>query len=151
MRALSIFLLASVAPAWAAAQPVVIDHTKARTYVNEEVTLEGPVARVDRSGRSLWFSLGRPHPSSTVVIIVPEEFASSYSDPRSYEGATVRVRGRLASTDLEGIGIDRGSGVRLSGPKPRSPFIVLEDPSRMTIVAPKPKEPKPDAAKPKDP
>lgn len=143
MRALSVFLLASsLVPSWAVAQPLVIDHTKARMYLNEDVTLEGPVARVDRSGRSLWFSLGKPHPSSTVVIVVPAEFVSAFPDPRSYEGATIQVRGRLSSGNQEGIGIDRSTGATLSGPKPRSPFILLDDPSRLTVVT---------SAKPKDP
>ena len=141
MRALSIFLLASLGPSFAAAQPMVIDHTKARMYVNEEVTLEGPVARVDRNGGALWFSLGKPHPSSTVVVVITKEFVSAYPDPRVYEGATIRVRGRISSGNQEGIGIDRSGGARLTGPKPRSPFIVLEDPSRLTVVTPKPKEP----------
>jgi hypothetical protein len=141
MRALSIFMLASLMPLGASAQPIVIDHSKARMYLNEEVTLEGPVARVDRSGGGLWFSLGKPHPSSTVVIVVVAEFASAFPEPRSYEGATIRVRGRLSSGNQEGIGIDRSGGARLSGPKPRSPFIVLEDPSRLTVVVPKPKQP----------
>lgn len=140
MRTMSVFLLGSLLPAGAHAQSVV-DHSKARSYVNEEVTIEGPVARVDRSGRALWFSLGKPNPSATVVIVVSSEFSSAYPDPRSWEGATVRVRGRVLSADQEGIGIER-TGSRMSGPKPRGPFIILEDPSRMTIVTPaKPKEP----------
>ena len=143
MRALSAFLLFSSLPIALAAQPRVIDHTKARMYLNEDVVLEGPVARVDRSGGgALWFSLGKPHPSSTVVIVVLSQYASNFPDPRSYEGAVVRVSGRLSTGEAEGIGTDHSGGARLSGPKPRSPFIVLEDPSRLTVVTPaKPKEP----------
>jgi hypothetical protein len=142
MRCFPVLLLSLAVPLAVAAQPRIVDHTKARMFLNEDVTVEGPVARTERSGGALWFSLGKPHPSSTVVIVVPEEFVSGFPDPRSYEGATIRVSGRLSTGEAQGIGTDRSGGARLSGPKPRSPFIVLEDPSRLTVVTPpKPKEP----------
>ena len=142
MRPLSALLLCSF-PALLPAQARIVDHTKARMYLNEEVTLEGPVARVDHSsGGALWFSLGKPHPSSTVVIVVPKEFASAFPEPRNWEGATIRVNGKLSSAETAGIGMERTANRSMSGPQPRSPFIVLADPSRMTITVPaKPKEP----------
>ena len=137
MRYFPAFLFSLAMPLAVSAQPRIVDHTKARMYINEEVTVEGPVARVDRGGGgALWFSLGKPHPSSTVVIVVPAEFASAFSDPRAYEGKLIRVSGRLSTGEAEGIGSDRSGGTRLRGPKPRSPFIVLEDASRLSIVAP---------------
>ena len=142
MRTLSIVLLLGL-PAALPAQTRVIDHTKARMYLNEDVVIEGPVARVDHAnGGALWFSLGKAHPSSTVVIVVLKEFASAYPEPRAWEGATVRVSGRLSSAEAAGIGLERTANRAMSGPKPRSPYIVLEDPSRMTITVPaKPKAP----------
>lgn len=126
-------VLALILPLPIAAQARVIDHTKARMFLNEDVIVEGPVARVDRAARgALWFSLGKPHPSSTVVIVVPAEFANAFPDPRSYEGATVRAHGRLTTGEDQGL----SGGPALSGPKPRSPFIVLEDASKLIVVTP---------------
>lgn len=136
-------LLLLALPAALSAQARVIDHTKARMYLNEDVVIEGPVARVDHaSGGALWFSLGKAHPSSTVVVVVPKEFASAFPEPRDLEGATVRVSGRLSSAETAGIGLERTANRSMTGPKPRSPFIVLEDPSRLRVTVP---------AKPKDP
>jgi hypothetical protein len=142
MRCFSACLISLLLPFAVSAQPRTVDHTKARLYLNEEVIVEGPVARVERGGAgALWFSLGKPHPSSTVVIVVPAEFSSSFGDPRSYEGATIRAQGRLSTGEASGIGTDRSGGVRLQGPIPRSPFIVLDNPSRLIVVSPpKPKE-----------
>ena len=130
-------------PLSAAAQGRVIDHTKVRMYMNEEVTVEGPLVRADRGpGGAIWFSLGKPHPSATVVIVVPAEYTANFDTPRAYEGKTVQVIGRVTTGEAEGIGIDRSGGARTSGPTPRNPYIVLEDPSKLKIVSPlKPKEP----------
>src|SRR5262245_17349978 len=143
MRFLSTLLLCSASPSLLLAQTRVIDHTKARMYLGEEVIVEGPVARVDHAnGGALWFSLGKAHPSSTVVIVVPKEFASAFPEPRTLEGATVRVSGKLSSAETAGIGLERTANRAMSGPKPRSPFIVIEDPSRLNVTVPaKPKEP----------
>lgn len=142
MRFWSAVLLCSASPSLLA-QARVVDHTKARMYLGEDVIIEGPVARADRaSGGSIWFSLGKAHPSSTVVVVVPKEFASAFPEPRDLEGATVRVSGRLSSAETAGIGLERTANRSMTGPKPRSPFIVLEDPSRLRVTVP---------AKPKDP
>ena len=126
-----------------AAQPRVVEHTKVRMYLNEEVTIEGPIVRADRgSGGAIWFSLGKPHPSATVVIVVPALYAAHFDTPRDYEGKTVQITGRVSTGESQGIGIDRSGGARTSGASPRTPFIVLEDPSKLKIVPPtKPKEP----------
>jgi len=126
----TVALLALAMPLPLVAQARIVDHTKARMFLNEDVIIEGPVARVDRAARgALWFSLGKPHPSSTVVIIVPTEFANAFPDPRSFEGATIRVHGRLTTGEDEGI------GPKMTGQKPRTPFIILEDASRLTVVS----------------
>jgi len=132
-------------PAVAPAQARIIDHTKARMYTNEDVILEGPVARGQRAaGGAVWFSLGKPHPSATVVVVVSADLATGLDDPRNYEGAIVQISGRVTTGEAQGIGIDRSGGPRLSGPKPRNPYIVLEDLSKFRVVtAPKPKPGKP--------
>ena len=143
MRITATLLLCAALPVSLAAQGRVVEHTKARLYLHEEVTLEGPVARADRgSGGAIWFSLGKAHPSATVVIVVPPQFAAHFDTPRDYEGKTIQITGRVTTGESQGIGIDRSGGSRTSGATPRNPYIVLEDPSKLRIVTPlKPKEP----------
>lgn len=132
-------------PAAAQTQPRIIDHTKARMYTNEDVIIEGPVAQAQRAaGGSVWFSLGKPHPSATVVVVVSADLAKGLDEPRSYEGAIVQVSGRVTTGEREGIGNDRSGGPRMTGPKPRTPYIVLEDLSKFRVVTP----PKPTPEKP---
>jgi hypothetical protein len=131
VRSLQVILLALGVPLSASAQARVIDHTKARMYLNEDVIIEGPVARVDRGrGGVLWFSLGKPHPGATVVVVVPSQFTGNFDNPRAWEGKTVQVSGRLTTGEAEGIITGRSTDA------PRNPFIVLEDPSRLKIVVP---------------
>ena len=131
MRPFHLVLLGLALPGSAGAQARLIDHTKARMYINEDVIIQGPVARVDRArGGELWFSLGKPHPGATVVIVVPAQFANDFQDPRKWEGKTVQVGGRLTTGEAEGI--DRMKAANA----PRNPFIVLEDPSRLKVVNP---------------
>lgn len=114
-----------------------IEHTRVRRFIGEEVTVEGPVARVapGRQG-SLWISLGRPHPSATLVIVVPEEFVTTLGQPRELEGATVKVTGRIYSGEAAETGISRATSTpQLAGGNPRTPFILLRDASRLRVVA----------------
>ncbi len=143
MKSRHLFLPALVLCAGTAqAQSRVVDHTKVRMYVNEEVTVEGPVARADRgAGGSVWFSIGKAHPNASLVVVVTSEYAKSLDDPRTYEGATIQVTGRVTTGEQQGIGMDRSSGPRLSGQKPRNPYIVLEGLTRFRVVTPAPSKP----------
>lgn len=136
MRVIAFGLLISLVAAEAGAQQLV-DHTRARRFIGDEVAVEGPVARVAPGrGGSLWISLGRPYPSATVVIVVPAEFVDNLDDPRSLEGATIRATGRVYSGEAAETGISRGSSTpQLEGGNPRRPFIVLRDASRLVVVS----------------
>lgn len=125
-----------VLPTGAPAQ--VIDYTKVRQYVGEEVTVEGPVARAERgAGGTLRFSLGRTYGRRTLVVVVPAEFVTAFDpDIRSYEGKTVQVRGRISTGEAEGLK-PAGEGTSTI------PAIVLEDSGRFKVLEPQP-EKKPD-------
>ena len=140
---LAAFIALVLWPTAANAQPRIIDHTKARMYLNEDVIIEGPVARAARAGGgAVWFSLGKPHPSATLVVIVSADLARSLDELRTYEGTVVQVSGRVTTGEKQGIGMDRSGGPRVSGPKPRNPFIVVEDLSKFRVVTPA--QPKPE-------
>lgn len=114
-----------------------VEHNRVRRFIGEEVTVTGPVARVapGRQG-SLWISIGRPHPSATLVIVVPEEFVSTVGQPRELEGATVKVTGRVYTGEAAETGISRGTSTpQLAGGNPRTPFILLRDASRLQVVS----------------
>lgn len=133
---LAVFVLALVSVA-SHAQDRVVDHTRVRRFSGEVVTVEGPVARVaPAGGGSLWISLGKPHPSATIVIVVPAEFARTFDTPRTYEGAIVHVNGRIFTGEAGGTTTDATVTPRLAGGNPRTPFIVLQDLSRFRIVTP---------------
>lgn len=147
MYAIPGLLLSLVLAGEALAQATVVDHSRVRRYAGEEITVEGPVARVaPGGGGTLWFSLGRPHPSATLVIVVAEEFVKGFDSPRSYEGAVVRVTGRILTGESGGIGIDRTNTPRLPGGNPRTPFIILQDIGRFQVVS-RPGEPRPDTTR----
>lgn len=142
MRTLVAGLVVTAVPAGLAAQGQVVDHERVRRFASEVVTVEGPVARVTPGpGGALWFSLGKPHPSSSVVIVVPAEFTSALGDPQRYEGRVIRATGRIQTGEAGGIGIDptnggRGTTPRLVGRPPRSPYLVLSDASQLWLVSP---------------
>lgn len=137
MRTLLAAMIITLVPATGSAQDRVIDHTRARRYSGEEITVEGPVARMAPGGAgAMWISLGRPHPSATVVIVVPPEFVPSLGTPRSWEGAIVHVRGRIFTGEAGGTTRDATVTPQLQGGNPRTPFIVLQDLSRLRIVTP---------------
>jgi hypothetical protein len=108
----------------------VVDYTKVRQYVGEDVTVQGPVARVDRVGRGVVrFSIGATYSRRTLEVLIPPEFVASLeSDLRSYEGKVVQVRGRITTGEAEGItGRTSGSST--------IPAIVLQDINRLKVVA----------------
>lgn len=113
-----------------------IEHTRVRRFIGEEVSVQGPVARVAPGSQgSLWISIGRPHPSASLVVVVPAEFVKNLDEPRSLEGATVRVTGRIYTGEAAETGIARGTSTpQLPGGNPRTPFMVLRDASRLQVV-----------------
>jgi hypothetical protein len=135
MRWLLAMTLATLVPSQAEAQGSVVDHARVRRYAGEVVTVEGPVARVAPGGAgSLWFSLGRPHPSATLVVVVLEEYVKSLDLPRNYEGAVIQVYGLVQTRD------DTRTAADLSlppppGGTPRTPYIVLQDISRLKVIS----------------
>jgi hypothetical protein len=130
-------MLVALLPGPAAGQDRTIGHAESRRFAGETLTIEGPVVQVSRAaGRSLWLSLGEAHPKSTLVIVIPEEFAQGISDPEMYEGAVVQILGRInrAGAPMPVIpGAPRGNA-RSTG-TPRSPFVVVENMSRLRIIA----------------
>ncbi len=117
----------------------VIDYTKVRQYVGEDVTVEGPVARAERApGGTLKFSIGKTYSRRTLEVIVPPEFVNSFDQNlRSYEGKTVQVRGRITTGEAEGIAPGAGAG------SSSVPAIILVDSGRLRVIAP-PVERKPE-------
>ncbi|MDZ4675376.1 MAG: hypothetical protein SGI84_13040 [Gemmatimonadota bacterium] len=137
MRTLLAAMIITLVPAAGSAQDRIVDHTRARRYSGEEITVEGPVARVAPGGAgSLWISLGKPHPSATLVIVVAAEFVPSLGTPRSYEGAIIQVRGRVFTGEAGGTTTDATVTPNLPGGNPRTAFIVLQDLSRFRIITP---------------
>lgn len=136
MRAIALLFIGLLCPVMAWAQAPVVDHSRVRRYAGEEVTVEGPVARVaPGGGGSVWISLGRPHPSATLVIVVLEEYAKGLQTPRYYDGAIIQVTGRILTGESGGIGIDPTNTPRLTGGNPRTPFIVLQDLNRFRVIS----------------
>lgn len=137
-------LLASTAAMPLTAQ--VVDHTKVRRYAGEEIIVRGPIARGDNAGGgTVWFSLGKPHPSATLVIVIPSAMATNFGDPRSYEGAVVEVMGRILTGDMGGTTTDPTIADAIRTGEPKTPYIVLKNASRLRVIqeAPKPSPPAP--------
>jgi hypothetical protein len=108
----------------------VVDYTKVRQYVGDDVTVRGPVARVDRvSGGVVRFSIGTTYSRRTLEILIAPEFVLSLEpDLRSYEGKVIEVRGRIMTGEAEGlVGKTPGSST--------IPAIVLQDIGRLKVVA----------------
>lgn len=138
MRWIPLGILFSLLAAEGAAQQEV-DHTRVRRFMGEEVTVEGPVARVapDRRG-NLWISIGAPHPRASLVIVVRPQHVSGLG-ARGLEGATVKVTGWIQPGEpiFPVGGIDRfRSPFFLAGiDRSRFPsFMYLEDLSRLQVV-----------------
>ena len=114
-----------------------VDYKKVRQYVGDDVTVQGPVARVDRvSGGVIRFSIGDTYSRRTLEILISPDFLTSLEpDLRSYEGKIVEVRGRIMTGEAEG----------LAGRTPGSstiPAIVLQDIGRLKVISsPDPKKP----------
>jgi hypothetical protein len=118
-------------------QAQVVDHTRVRRYAGEEITVRGPIARATNAGGGVvWFSLGKPHPSATLVIIITSALASNFGDPRGYEGATVEVMGRILTGEMGGVTNDPTIAGAIRGGEPKTPYIVLKDASRLRVVKP---------------
>jgi hypothetical protein len=143
MRKLAWLWLASVTIA-PSVPAQVVDHTKVRRYAGEEITVRGPIARADNTGGgAIWFSLGKPHPSATLVIVVGSAMATNFADPRSYEGAVVEVTGRILTGDMGGVTSDPTIAGAIRGGAPKTPYLVLLNFSRFKVVEPPPPPPAP--------
>lgn len=129
----------------------VVDHTKVRRFAGEEITVRGPIARgAPVGGGVVWFSLGKPHPSASLVVVVPADMAGNFEDPRTYEGATVEVMGRIMTGEDGGIGTDPTIKRMLRGNEPKTPYIFLTSAARFKVVErpPAPAQPPPAAPTP---
>jgi hypothetical protein len=114
----------------------VIDYTKVRQFVGEDVTVKGPVARADRiAGGVIRLSIGDTYSRRTLEVLIPPEFFNSLlADLRAYEGKVVEVRGRIMTGEAEGLaGRTSGSST--------VPAIVLQDIGRLKVLEPEPKKP----------
>lgn len=117
----------------------VVDHTKVRRYAGEEITVRGPVAQATPMGGGVvWFSLGKPHPSATLVVVMGADMAGNFGDPRTYEGAVIEVTGRIMTGEDGGIGTDPTIRRMLRGKEPKTPYIYLTSAARFTVVEPAP-------------
>jgi hypothetical protein len=136
MRILITFVLLAMVPAVARSQGRVVNHTEVRRYAGEEATVEGLVVKVEPGGSgSLWLSLGDPHPRSTIVIILPEEFARTIETPDSLQGAVIRGYGRIMGAGASSSGSQaRGNTPGLRGRAPRTPYLVVLD-RRFQVVS----------------
>jgi hypothetical protein len=83
------------------------DHSQARALIGQEVTVNGPVARVERlANGNLRLSIGRSFEERSLEIIVPAALSRVFGDGLMFEGRNVDVRGRvLASADATQPGI----------------------------------------------
>lgn len=106
MQALRLAVLVSILPA-ASAFGQVVDHSQARTFVGQEVTVNGPVARVERlANGTLRLSIGRSFETRSLEIIVPAEVAQLLGDEQRFAGRSIDVHGRiLAAADSTQPGI----------------------------------------------
>lgn len=135
MRILIAAVLVALVPAVSLAQGRVVNHAEARRYGGDEVTIEGPVVKVESGGGgSLWLSLGEPHPRSTVVIILDQEFARTIEQADTLKGAVIRAYGRVAVAGSSGGAQPRGNTPGLRGPAPRTPYLVVMD-RRLQVVS----------------
>lgn len=136
MRVSVLLLIGLLCPAMAWSQGRVVDHSRVRRYAGEEITVEGPVARVAPGGAgSLWFSIGRPHPSASIVIVVLEELVKGFDIPRSYEGAVIQVYGLVQVGQASTSAAERSIVASPPGGNPRTPYIVLQDMSRFKVIS----------------
>lgn len=129
----------------------VVDHSRVRRYAGEEVTVRGLIARgAPVGGGVVWFSIGKPHPSASLVVVVPADMAGNFEDPRTYEGAVVEVMGRIMTGEAGGIGTDPTIRRMLRGNEPKTPYIFLTSAARLKVVErpPAPVEPPPAAPTP---
>ena len=110
-----------------------------RNRLHQRVTVEGKVAEVRRrTSGQVWLGLGRPYPTSSLVIILRQSIAQSISDLSAYRGRTVRVTGLVRPGVAEGgtAGGANRAGWSLAGPE--VPNIELEERGMLERVDPPP-------------
>ena len=100
MATLRLAALLMIVPA-ASSFAQVVDHSQARTLIGQEVTINGPVARVERlPNGNLRLSIGRSFEERSLEVIVSGELARLFGDGMQFQGRNVDVHGRiLAAAD----------------------------------------------------
>lgn len=85
----------------------VVDHSQARANIGKEVTINGPVARVEQlANGTLRLSIGRSFEERSLEIIVATELRLVFGDGSQFAGRNVDVRGRiLAAADSTQPGV----------------------------------------------
>src|SRR5262245_47686383 len=105
MHSLKLAALVSLLPA-ASSFAQVIDHSQARTLIGKEVTINGPVVRVERlSNGNLRLSIGRSFEERSLEVIIPSVL-TVFGDGTMFDGKSVDVHGMiLAGADPAQPGI----------------------------------------------
>lgn len=143
MRALPLAALVSILPV-ASSFAQVIDYSQARTFVGQEVTVNGPVAKVERlASGNLRLSIGKSFEERSLEIIVPIAVARLLGDEQRFAGRSIDVHGRIiASADPNEPGV---------------PAILLADsrdlrmaPRRIVVTGPAPPPPGRAVLQPRD-
>jgi len=106
-----------LAPPVAAEVPVITPE-QAKDHVGQEVVVEGQVTQigVSDSGDALFLNFGGRYPSQVFNAVILRRNFQFLPDARSWEGKTVRVRGKIE--------LYRGTG---------KPEIILERPEQVTV------------------
>lgn len=106
-----------------------------RDHVNRFVTVEATVARVFRSGRDTWVSLGKAYPAAPLVIVIPSSLVSAIPNLQSYRGKLVRITGRIEPPIQEGPpGRTRNPADAAPARMPSKPYVRLEDPGMLVLL-----------------
>ncbi len=96
--------------------PVIAD-SEASRHIGEMVTVEGKVANVrTTSTNTTYLNFGLPYPRQTFTAVIFRSAARSFPNAHSWEGARLRVTGRIRLYKGE-------------------PEIVLEDPGQVEVVS----------------
>ncbi len=132
-----LLFVASLSPL--TAQTEVVQHKRAKRYVDQMVNVEGPVARVRNLGNgSVQIEIGRPYPSSSLVVVIPEEAVGLFRELRDLEGRVIRVYGRVRASLLEkgSVGIVSTDNQNGEPPLLKAPSMVLRERGKLQVLGP---------------